>query len=152
MVGDDGGPGLLPGEGTGLEEEHSSAAVVRAGPMSGRLGGEPEKTLQDARFVIGDFISCAVYPPGVDGEAAPPPPPVARGYRIGADTVGGRENGFGAGRYRGRGGGRYGGREPSYGRLVDQDLLRNDWRRGERLPDGPSGGSRGYSRGRGRPW
>ena len=46
MVGGD-GPGMMP-----TEEE---ANVVTNGPMAGELQGEPDKTLQDARFVIGEL-------------------------------------------------------------------------------------------------
>ncbi|KAI9721205.1 MAG: hypothetical protein M1812_002366 [Candelaria pacifica] len=144
-----GGPGILP-----TEEE---ANIVTAGPMAGELGGEPDKTLQDARFVIGDYISCAVFPPLANGAVAPAPAP-GPGGRIGSgsggrgmgDFGGGRggvlggprENGFGGFRVRGsaRGGGDFpGGRG---------GLPTGEWRRGERLPEG-SGSGRGYS-GRGR--
>ncbi|KAF4613425.1 hypothetical protein G7Y89_g15462 [Cudoniella acicularis] len=81
----DGGPGILPDE--------EEATIVAGGPMSGALGGEPEKTLQDARFVIGDYVSCAILPPMANGSVAPPPGGAPRG-------------GFGIG----RGGGDFGGR------------------------------------------
>jgi histone deacetylase complex subunit SAP18 len=38
------------------------------------LEGDANKTLADARFVIGDFVACAIYPPGPDGRVQPPPP------------------------------------------------------------------------------
>ena len=63
MVIGDGGPGILPGE--------EEAAIVQGGQMAGALGGEPEKTLQDARFVIGDYVSCAILPPMDNGGVAP---------------------------------------------------------------------------------
>ncbi|TVY93110.1 Histone deacetylase complex subunit, partial [Lachnellula willkommii] len=44
----DGGPGILPDE--------EEAGIVAGGPVAGPLGGEPDKTLQDARFVIGDYV------------------------------------------------------------------------------------------------
>ncbi|KAI6712230.1 sin3-associated polypeptide Sap18 [Diplocarpon mali] len=44
----EGGPGILPDE--------EEAAIVKGGQMAGALGGEPDKTLQDARFVIGDYV------------------------------------------------------------------------------------------------
>ncbi|OCL03465.1 hypothetical protein AOQ84DRAFT_227318, partial [Glonium stellatum] len=40
------------------------------------LEGDADKTLASARFVIGDYISCAVFPPLPDGGVAAPPPPV----------------------------------------------------------------------------
>ncbi|TVY68635.1 Histone deacetylase complex subunit SAP18, partial [Lachnellula suecica] len=67
----DGGPGILPDE--------EEAAIVADGQMAGPLGGEPEKTLQDARFVIGDYVSCAIMPPLANGGVAPPPVGVTRG-------------------------------------------------------------------------
>lgn len=131
--------------GVGPSEEES--VVITAGPMAGVLGGEPSKTLQDARFVIGDYIDCAVFPPGngsnVDGHTD-------AGRRGGRDYSGSgrgvpREDydRFG-GRSGGRGGGFRGGR-PGEGWGVPS----GEWRRGERLPDGGLG--RGYGgRGRGR--
>ena len=65
-----GGPGALP-----LPDE---ADIVAGGPMAGEVGGDPEKTLQDARFVIGDYISCAIFPPLPNGSIAPPLAPSAR--------------------------------------------------------------------------
>ena len=150
VVGGD-GPGILPSE--------EEANVVTAGPMSGELNGEPDKTLQDARFVIGDYISCAIFPPLANGSVAPPPL-VGLGGRAGgggrgsADFGGGRggvlggprENGFGG--FRVRGGARSSGTFNG-GRLGDGGLPSGEWRRGERVPEGPGGG-RGYGRGRGR--
>ncbi|KAH7418241.1 Sin3 associated polypeptide p18-domain-containing protein [Cadophora sp. MPI-SDFR-AT-0126] len=137
----EGGPGILPDE--------EEAAIVRGGQMAGRLGGEPEKTLQDARFVIGDYVCCAITPPPENGGAAPPPSgPSRSGYGPGRGEYGGRgggmgprENGFGGG-FRGRGGPRGGG---GFG----QGFVPNgEWRRGEQVPDGPGGGrGRGFGGG-----
>lgn len=150
IVGGD-GPGILP-----TEEE---ANVVTMGPMAGELQGQPDKTLQDARFVIGDYISCAIFPALANGSVAPPP---AAGV-VGREGIGGgramgdfgggrggsmggpRENGYGG--FRGRGGPRSGGGFNG-GRSGDGGLPSGEWRRGERIPDGPGG--RGYGRGRGR--
>jgi histone deacetylase complex subunit SAP18 len=140
----DGGPGILP------DEEESE--IVAGGLVAGALGGEPEKTLQDARFQIGDYVSCAVLPPSENGSVAPPPGgPPTRGF--GGDRRGGlggdfgsrggfggpRENGFG---FRGRGGPRGGG---NFGQGM---VPAGEWRRGERVPEGPSGGG-GFRGGRG---
>lgn len=145
----DGGPGILP------DEEES--AIVGGGIMAGELMGDPEKTLQDARFVIGDYVCCAILPPMADGGVAPPPSGPARGgFGSGRSDMGGfgrggmgpRENGFGGG-YRGRGGSR-GGFGPGMGPgLGLGGVPMGEWRRGERIPDGPSGGrGRGYGSGR----
>lgn len=135
----DGGPGILPDE-----EE----AGVGGGQVAGPLGGEPDKTLQDARFVIGDYVSCAIMPPLANGSVAPPPAGAARGGfggfggrpQMGGDFGGRgggfggpRENGFGGG-FRGRGGMRGGG---NFGQGT---VPTGEWRRGERVPEGPSGG------------
>ena len=105
----DGGPGILP--------DDDEAAIVAGGQMAGPLAGEPEKTLQDGRFVIGDYVSCAILPALPNGGVAPPPSGLTRGggaFGAGRGDFGGRggafngarENGFG---FRGRSGPRGGG-------------------------------------------
>lgn len=150
----DGGPGILPDE--------EEAGIVAGGPMAGPLEGEPDKTLQDARFVIGDYVSCAILPPLPNGGVVPPPAGAARGGfgggrphmggdfggRGGGGFGGPRENGFGGG-FRGRGGMRGGG---NFGQGA---VPTGEWRRGERVPEGPSGGrgrgfGGGFGGGRGR--
>ncbi|KAE8451303.1 hypothetical protein EG329_004468 [Mollisiaceae sp. DMI_Dod_QoI] len=145
----DGGPGILPDE--------EEAAIVRGGQMEGPLGGEPEKTLQDARFVIGDYVSVTITPAMENGGVAPPPSGPSRGgfgAGRGMGDLGGRggsnprENGYGGG-YRGRGGSRGGG---NFGQGF---VPAGEWRRGERVPDGPAGGrgrgfGGGFGGGRGR--
>ncbi len=142
MIGDaESGRGTLPSE--------DVEKVVRDGVMSGRLEGEPDKTLQEARFVIGDFISCAVFAPGPDGS-------VAAGYggrgrgEFGGRGGGGGGRGYGGesgGGFRGRGrGGGFGGGFNGVGRVGDGGLPVGEWRRGERVPEGRGG----YGRGRGR--
>lgn len=98
------------------------------------LGGDDaERTLADAKFVIGDYIDCAIFPPLSDGSAVP---------RQGAGPRGGM-NGYG----RGRGG---------YGLGRGGTVPIGEWRRGERLPEGggggPRGGGGGYGRGRRAPY
>ncbi len=143
VIGGD-GPGILP-----TEEEKD---VVSSGVMSGELQGEPDKTLADARFVIGDFVDCAIFEPLGDGSVALMPRAefaggarVPRGGGGGSYAVAPRENGFGGGYGRGRGGprGGYGG-DRNEGRL-GEGVPSGEWRRGERIPD-----VRGYGRGRGR--
>ncbi|KUJ20953.1 uncharacterized protein LY89DRAFT_704921 [Mollisia scopiformis] len=144
----DGGPGILPDE--------EEAAIVRGGHMEGPLGGDPEKTLQDARFMIGDYVSVTITPAMDNGNVAPPPSGPSRGGfggGRGMNDFGGRggpamrENGFGGG-YRGRGG--RGGNNFGQGFVPS-----GEWRRGERVPDGPGGGrgrgfGGGFGGGRGR--
>lgn len=112
----------------------------------GRLQSEKDKTLSDARFVVGDYVSCAVLPPLSDGSVAPLSSirrePIPGHREVRGSTRGGfqeRENGFDRGRNRG---GRGGWREGAEG-----GFPMGDWRRGERLPDGHGGGR---PRGRGR--
>ncbi|KAI5457830.1 Sin3 associated polypeptide p18-domain-containing protein [Mariannaea sp. PMI_226] len=103
-----------------------------------------DKTLKDARFVVGDYISCAILPPLSDGSVAPasnarreiPAPPGGRGAFRGGFQ--GRENGFGRGGTRG---GRDGWRHNT-----GSGFPMGEWRRGERLPDGPASRSRGRGR------
>ncbi|KAH8815710.1 Sin3 associated polypeptide p18-domain-containing protein [Xylogone sp. PMI_703] len=134
---------VIGGDGPGILPDREEAAIVAGGPMAGELGGEPEKTLQDARFVIGDYISCAVLPPMANGSVAPPLSTSGRsGGRGGNDYGrsgpynGPRENGPSG--YRGRGGPR-GGFGQGMGMGSDR-IPPGEWRRGERVPDGPSGG------------
>jgi len=116
------------------EEDDGAAA---APPRGLRLqGNDTERTLQDVRFVIGDYVDCAILPPLEDGSVAPPIIS-GRGAVGGPGSIGGgmrafRENGFGFGRGgRGRGGER---------------IPAGDWKRGERLPDGGGrGGRRGWA-------
>ncbi|KAK5945836.1 hypothetical protein PMZ80_003044 [Knufia obscura] len=114
------------------------SVVIGAAPSSNghaegdewELGGEDsEKTLADARFVIGDFVDCAIFPPLSDGSVVP------RGNTIG--NRGGYVNG------RGRG-------AASYGVGRGASIPTGEWRRGERLPGAEVGGFRGgggYGRG-----
>ncbi|KAI9660475.1 MAG: hypothetical protein M1821_009825 [Bathelium mastoideum] len=141
-----GGPGVESGEGSANGEYHR-------GRGSDKLEGDADRTLQDARFVIGDYVSVAILPPLANGAVAALPPPAtssayggSRGGR--GDFAGGRggmapprENGYSGGGYRGRGPPR-----GSYG-MERGGFPSGEWRRGERLPDGPGGG---YGRGRGR--
>ena len=149
---------IVGGEGPGILPTEEEANVVTNGPMAGELNGEPDKTLQDARFVIGDYISCAIFAPLANGAVAPPPVPGSGsrggfGGRAANDFGGGRggvlggprENGFGG--FRVRGGSRGGG--PYNGRLGGSGVPSGEWRRGERVPEGPGGG-RAFGRGRGR--
>ncbi|KAL9601526.1 MAG: hypothetical protein Q9219_002478 [cf. Caloplaca sp. 3 TL-2023] len=140
---------VVGGEG-GVYPSEEEEEVVRGGVMAGELGGEPEKTLAEARFVIGDFLDCAVMVPGEGGRVAGVP---RRGGGGGGEVRGGgRENGYaggGGGGYgggRGRGGGGRGGYlggsggGSGGGRLGGEGVPSGEWRRGESLPDG-----RGYA-------
>ncbi|EME86161.1 uncharacterized protein MYCFIDRAFT_101615, partial [Pseudocercospora fijiensis CIRAD86] len=104
----------------------SGAELNDEDDMNGKgLEGDAAKTLAAARFVIGDYIACSIYPPGADGRVAPMP-------------ASSRENGYGGygrggGGYRGGYGGRGGG-----GGGFGAPPPPGDWRRGERPP--PSGG------------
>lgn len=94
--------------------------------------GDEEKTLHDVKFVVGDYLDCAIFPPLANGEVAPPPRNF--GGRSGPPP---RENGFGGPPFHGRGGG-------GRGRLP-----LGEWRRGDDIPPGSNGGSRRGGRGRG---
>ncbi len=143
-------------------EDDGAGGATSARAVAGELNAEADKTLQEARFVIGDYVSCVMFPPLPNGSLAPLPGLTGRhaggGGRVmgdfGAGGIGGgsrggplggpRENGYGGFRGRGlRGGGAFTG-----GRFGEGGLPNGEWRRGESLPDGPGG--RGYGRGRGR--
>ena len=114
------------------------------------LEGDAHKTLADARFVIGDYVACAIFPPGPDGRV--PPMPAGRATRDPYAALRGppRENGFGGG-YGGRNGG-FGGPRGGYGGgrgPMGAAPPPGDWRRGER-PSAYGGGGGGYRGGRGR--
>ncbi|CAI6336676.1 unnamed protein product [Periconia digitata] len=130
-------------------------------------GGEPDKTLHDARFVIGDYICAAILPPLPDGsiQNVPPPPPPSGpsrgggGYRDG----GGAYRGGGGGRFsfsddrRGGGGGgvpqgewRRGEAPPERERDRDRDFGGSGWRGGGGGGSYRGGGGSGGGRGRGR--
>ena len=149
---------VLGGDDSGILPSNEEAAnVVAGGPMAAALGGEPEKTLQEARFVIGDYISCAVFLPLPNGSVAPAPTPGpsgrAGGFGRGGNTYSTgrneplgppRENGFGDFRVRGSARAFSGDNGIGSGGVPS-----GEWRRGERVPDG-SPGEAGYGRGRGR--
>ncbi|MCJ1390345.1 hypothetical protein MMC18_003204 [Xylographa bjoerkii] len=158
VVGGD-GPGMVPEEVDGAGDARGTdgvaegaGAVVREGLMAGKLEGDPEKTLQEARFVIGDYVDCAILAPLADGSVNPGLGPavgvVGRGNGYGGrgNMMGGlRENGVGGFRGGGRGGPRGG--LFGAGRLGDGGVPTGEWRRGERVPEGSG---RGFGRGRGR--
>ncbi|ODM21884.1 hypothetical protein SI65_02728 [Aspergillus cristatus] len=62
----------------GEEEEDAAAAPPRGLRLQ---GNDTERTLQDVRFVIGDYVDCAILPP-LDGNGG-------RGCRMGVDGVDG---------------------------------------------------------------
>ncbi|PWY95275.1 hypothetical protein BO94DRAFT_562921 [Aspergillus sclerotioniger CBS 115572] len=97
-------------------------------------GHDAERTLQEARFVIGDYVDCAVLPPLEDGSVAPPVN-AGRGMAMGG----------GMRAFPGMGPGGGGGR--------GERIPPGDWRRGERLPEGSlgerNGGGGGGGGGRG---
>lgn len=152
--------GRLDGEaGRGRYVSKEMGSVVIAAPRgdsSGENGGgglslegdDADRTLEDVRFVIGDYVDCAVFPPLSDGSV------VSRGSVSGSrGGLGSRENGYGrvrSGGYGlgggGRGGYSGGGSRGEFG--GPGSIPSGEWRRGERLPD--TGGYRGGGRGGGR--
>ncbi|GAB7333076.1 hypothetical protein MBLNU13_g04754t1 [Cladosporium sp. NU13] len=117
------------------------------------LEGDANKTLADARFVIGDFVACAIYPPGPDGRVAPMPAGRAGRDPYAAPRGGPRENGYGGGYGRGGGGG-FGGPRGGYGGggrgPMGAAPPPGDWRRGERPSAHGGGGGGGFRGGRSR--
>lgn len=115
------------------EDVHANGSDVKKYSLS---GDDADKTLADARFVIGDYVDCAIFPPLPDGSV------ISRSSvgMKGGDT---RENGYG----RIRGGGYGLGRGGRGGRETAQ-LLSQEWRRGEQPPSHRAG----FGGGRGRPY
>lgn len=125
------------------EEVSEEGDAVKVSEALKQLDGEPEKTLGDAKFVIGDYISCAIFPPLPDGsvQAAPPVPagpsrgPPPREGFAGGPRAWDYQNGYGRGRgdygygRDSRRGGRYEDRRASGG------LPSGEWRRGEAPPE-----------------
>ncbi|KAI0437098.1 hypothetical protein F4803DRAFT_539968 [Xylaria telfairii] len=120
---------------------------------------DPDKTLGDARFVVGDYVSCAILPPLPDGSVAP-----ASSARMGRGTGAG-ESRLAVGRApngpaardrdvpfprnaRGRGAVGRGGYEHFTTRGARSSVPSGEWRRGEQLPDMPPGGRPVRNRGR----
>ncbi|CAI7638658.1 unnamed protein product [Penicillium manginii] len=74
------------------DADDRAEARPRAGPPR-FTGSETDKTLQDARFLIGDYVECAILPPLDDGSVAPPlrggsgPLPAGGGSGGGGDLV-----------------------------------------------------------------
>ncbi|KAF1954834.1 hypothetical protein CC80DRAFT_526589 [Byssothecium circinans] len=140
------------GGGAGEEEEEEGKGVEDVSEALKKLDGEPEKTLAEARFVIGDYVCCAIFPPGPDGSVHAAPAPLRDGF------AGRGRDGNG---YRGRGGR---GDFRDYGDGGGGGVPQGEWRRGEAPPErerggewefsgarrGPSGGGGSGGRGRGR--
>lgn len=134
-----------------------------------RLPESPDahKTLSDAKFIVGDYLSCAILPPLEDGSVAPAdsarsgrgsgvgearwdddpvPSRGIRGYGMQHSRGGGGGDRYGGVGWSGRGGRSRGG--PGGGGLIPM----GEWRRGEKLPEVP-GAARsrgGWSRDRGK--
>ncbi|KAH6687388.1 Sin3 associated polypeptide p18 [Plectosphaerella plurivora] len=136
---------VVIGEGAGgshLAEDDDVEMGDRSPPPPFEEPSDGDITLEQNRYVIGDYVSCAILPPLPDGSVVPeqsawrdrPGPGPSRG---GGGPGGFRGDvSFGRGNTRGRRGG--------FG-----DVPSGDWRRGERLPD--EGRSRPAGRG-GRRW
>ena len=157
-----------------IAKDLGSVVLGAGGPGAGPDEGVPDsdfadggKTLADARFVTGDYISCAILPPneltgdvmpassarmgrGVGvGEArgamgaAPPPPMRQRERDYGPPGGGGfRGRGFRGGNARDFSGpgGAGGGRYPDWDEPYGRGgerIPEGEWRRGDRLPDDP---------------
>lgn len=113
-----------PGAETSASGDSSSAS---------RRDTEVERTLEEARFVVGDYVSCAILPPLSDGSVAPAHN-ARRDASFGTHDTRGQRGGYGV-RENGfaRGGGRGGGRRDWGGAGVGFPI--GDWRRGETLPE-----------------
>ncbi|KAI7156063.1 hypothetical protein KC352_g27583, partial [Hortaea werneckii] len=137
---------VIGGRAANFPADAADLDLMNPDELKDSLEGDADRTLGDARFVIGDYVACTILAPGQDGRVAalPSSRPPREMMGRGPPPPGMRENGFG-GRgpppYRG-GGGYGGGRGGGFGAAPPP----GDWRRGERLP--ASGG--GYGGGGGR--
>ncbi|KAF7557356.1 hypothetical protein G7046_g6053 [Stylonectria norvegica] len=130
---------IIGGEGPGVE------GLVDAN-LEGRLRSEKDKTLSEARFVVGDYVSCAVLPSLPDGSVAPEPIPQRQSPSNPREGRGGNRGSF-QGRENGSGrGGSWGGRGVWRDGPAGGNFPMGDWRRGERVPEGPGGRVRGRGR------
>lgn len=125
------------------DDDDKQDARPRTGPLRFQ-GSEADRPLQDVRFIVGDYIECAILAPLDDGSVAPPLNG-ASGPILGPRGGGGggmrafRDNGYP------RGPGPRGPRGPG-GDRGPVHMPRGDWHRGERLPDsGRGGGRRGWA-------
>jgi histone deacetylase complex subunit SAP18 len=107
------------------------------------------KTLRDAHFVVGDYVSCAILPPLPDGTVAPASNARRESFASARDARSGHGHGHRGGfsafedsSRRGGGGGGRGGRDG----WKNGGVPMGEWRRGEQLPDGPPGRTRGRGR------
>lgn len=173
----EGGPGVDVQDGVGLDgDKHNDATTpaqqqqhpsfLPSSSLSAReISSAATKTLADAKFVVGDYLSVAVLPPDGATGAVAPASVAESGGRVGASRrigsglasaaapgPGRRDSGFPLGPTRGRGRGWRGGSErewegASHGRGRERDhglgFPEGEWRRGERLPEGPRAGRRG---------
>lgn len=109
---------------------------------------DENKTLADARLVVGDYIDCAILPPLENGDIAPVP----RLHAVPSTQFAGRLNGGDHSGRRGRGGfgdaGRLGG---GFGGDRGGGVPNGEWRRGDVPPAGFERSGRGGGRG-GRGW
>ncbi|KAJ5819020.1 Sin3 associated polypeptide p18 [Penicillium riverlandense] len=117
------------------DADEKQEARPRPGPLRFQ-GSEADRALLDVRFIIGDYVECAILPPLEDGSVAPPVRGASGPSQAGGGMRAFQENGFGGRRGRGGGG-------PS---RVDRggppNFPAGDWKRGERLPEGGRGGRR----------
>ncbi|KAL0931946.1 sin3-associated polypeptide sap18 [Colletotrichum truncatum] len=123
--------------------------------MTGTLALPPtdtaDKTLGEAKFVVGDYVSCAILPPLPDGSVAPAMTARndrtagPRGPAVGQPSHNTRRDAGFAGR-QGRDRER---RRPGFG---EGRFPEGEWRRGERLPDDPPDRSWGRGRRGGSRW
>lgn len=121
-----------------------------------KLDGDAERTLADSKFLVGDYLSCAIIPPLRNGEVAPPPLPMSSIAPSARNGIGPgplpRRGGSGYGRGmrdhpygRGGRGGFRGGAGPSTGGGLYPGVPSGRWDRNNDL------GGQGYGR-RGRRW
>jgi histone deacetylase complex subunit SAP18 len=161
----EGGRGIITGDSNGeAEGDEGDSNTEPDSRWSMRLApGDASKTLADAKFVVGDYISCAILPPlptGTSVTAAAARAGRGPGFNEVRSSIGGvfpppfRRDGPGHwgepsaaprtdrfGRVT-----RKGDRDDMFGSVSGVRLPDGEWRRGERLPDASGPRSRELGR------
>lgn len=148
------GDGASGTNGDATKEQHPTKSPQQKKNTSVIVeGDDADRMLQDFRFVIGDYVDCAIQPPLEDGSVAPPPAPAPRNpppQSMAGSSIGGNMRAFDRPESPGPGMGR-GGYGYGYGRRGSRESIGippGEWRRGDRPPDHESPWTRGGRRGR----
>ncbi|KAF0320599.1 hypothetical protein GQ607_012180 [Colletotrichum asianum] len=145
VLGGDGASAALLAAANGAEGDDGYTEMTGAAALATAETATKDKTLGEFKFVVGDYVSCAILPPLTDGSVAPAitarndRPTGPRGPAAGHPPHNNRRDAGFAGRP-GRD------RERRRSGFGDGGFPEGEWRRGERLPD--EAPDRSWGRGR----